>query len=228
MSADLNAYEPGVLRVFQSKEETRSFYNKIAHVYDLFAEHTEKPMREAGLKMLGAKAGESVLEVGFGTGHCLVDLAGAVGPKGTILGIDISATMLAESERLLTEQGLADIVVLQRGDAEQFPYDSESIDAIFSSFTLELFDTPDLLKVLTEWRRVLKPGGRLVVVGVSKKGPQGVILKAFEWTHKHFPNLINCRPIYVRRALKAAGFQIREAVVDRMWVPVEIVLAHKP
>ena len=47
-------YEPGILRVLQSKSETKAFYNKIAHVYDLLAEHSERPMREAGLKMLAA------------------------------------------------------------------------------------------------------------------------------------------------------------------------------
>ena len=41
-------YEPGVLRVLQTKSETKAFYNKIAHVYDLLAEHSERPMREAG------------------------------------------------------------------------------------------------------------------------------------------------------------------------------------
>ena len=42
-----------------------------------------------------------------------------------------------------------------------------------------------------------------------------------------FPNLMDCRPIYVRRALEAAGFTIKEADVESMWVPVEIVLAEK-
>ena len=61
--------QPEVLRVFQSREETRSFYNKIARVYDLLAEHAERPMREAGLRMLQPAAGERMLEIGFGTGH---------------------------------------------------------------------------------------------------------------------------------------------------------------
>ena len=50
----------------------------------------------------------------------------------------------------------------------------------------------------------------------------------FEWAHLHFPNLMDCRPIYVRRALEASGFTIKEADVESMWVPVEIVLAEKP
>jgi demethylmenaquinone methyltransferase/2-methoxy-6-polyprenyl-1,4-benzoquinol methylase len=53
------------------------------------------------------------------------------------------------------------------------------------------------------------------------------MIRAFEWTHRHFPNLMDCRPIYVRRALEAAGFQIEEASLQHMWVPVEVVLGRK-
>ena len=74
----------------------------------------------------------------------------------------------------------------------------------------------------------LKPHGRLVVVAISKEGPQGLVMKAFEWTHRHFPNLMDCRPIFVRRALEAAEFVIDSASVETMWVPVEIVLGVTP
>jgi len=219
--------ESGVLRVFQSKESTKAFYNKIARVYDLLSEESEKPMRESGLKKLAAKPGESILEVGFGTGHCLVEIAKAVGPSGKVLGIDISDQMLAHAQDLLTKESMADRADLKCDDAEQLPYEANSVDGIFFSFTLELFDTPELPKVLAECKRVLRTGGRIVVVAVSKEGKQGVVVNIFEWAHKHFPNLMDCRPIYVRRALEAAGFTIKEADVGSMWVPVEIVLGVK-
>ena len=57
-----------ILRVFQSKDQTRSFYNKISGVYDLLSDRSEAPMRKAGLELLKASAGEHVLEIGFGTG----------------------------------------------------------------------------------------------------------------------------------------------------------------
>jgi ubiquinone/menaquinone biosynthesis C-methylase UbiE len=220
-------YEPGVLRVFQSKDSTKAFYNKIAKVYDLLSEEAEKPMREAGLKKLAAQPDERILEVGFGTGHCLVEIAKAVGPSGKALGIDISDQMVALAHDLLQREGLAERTELQCGDAEQLPYESNSLDGIFFSFTLELFDTPEIPKVLAECKRVLRPGGRIVVVAVSKEGKQGVVVSIFEWAHKHFPNLMDCRPIYVRRALEAAGFTIKDADAKSMWVPVEIVLALK-
>ncbi len=220
-------YEPGVLRVFQTKEETKAFYNKIAGVYDLLAERSEQPMREIGMRMLAAGEGETILEVGFGTGRCLADLANAVGPSGRVLGVDLSERMVEHARELIAKQRLEDRVELHCGDAAQLPFDSDSVDGIFTSFTLELFDTPEIPLVLKEWRRVLRPGGRLAVVAISKEGKSNLVMKAFEWTHKHFPNLMDCRPIFVGRAMESAGFTIQEKKTEHMWVPVEIVRGVK-
>ena len=220
-------YEPGVLRVLQTKRETKAFYDKIAKVYDLLSEHSERPIREAGLKMLAAAPGEHVLEIGFGTGHILAELATAVGPTGKVFGIDLSENMLAHARDLLGKMGLLGRVSLACGDAESLPYRDDLFNAIFMCFTLELFDTPDIPKVLAECKRVLRPDGRIVVVAVSKEGKEGLIIQAFEWTHRHFPNLMDCRPIYARRALEAAGFVIEDSQTQSMWVPVEIVGGRK-
>jgi ubiquinone/menaquinone biosynthesis C-methylase UbiE len=221
-------YEPGVLRVFQSKAEIKAYYNKLAKVYDLLAEHSEQPMRDLGLQMLAAKMGEKILEVGFGTGHCLMELAEAVGPSGRVLGIDLSESMLERTRELARQKGLEDRIELHCGDAAHLPFESNSLDGLFTSFTLELFDTPELPQVLEEWKRVLSPGGRMVVVAISKEGKQGMVMHAYEWTHKHFPNLMDCRPIFVRRALEAAGFTVQDEKIEHMWVPVEIALVVKP
>jgi demethylmenaquinone methyltransferase/2-methoxy-6-polyprenyl-1,4-benzoquinol methylase len=220
-------YEPGVLRVLQTKRETKAFYDKIAKVYDLLSEHSERPIREAGLKMLAAAPDEQVLEIGFGTGHILAELATAVGPTGRVFGIDISENMLDHARGVLSDNGLLGRVSLACGDAESLPYGDDSLDGIFMCFTLELFDTPDIPKVLAECKRVLRPGGRIVVVAVSKEGKEGFIIQAFEWTHRHFPNLMDCRPIYARRGLEAAGFVIEDSQTQSMWVPVEIVRGRK-
>ncbi len=214
-----------VLPVLTSKAETRAFYNKISRVYDLLAEHTEQPIRQAGLDLLDAKPGEHVLEVGFGTGHCVVELARAVQPGGRVYGVDLAEAMVEISQRLAQKEGVSPLVQLLCGDAANLPLSTNSADAIFMSFTLELFDTPEIPVVLRECKRVLRAGGRITIVGMSKETQDGMV-KAFEWTHLHFPNFVNCRPIFVRRALEEAGYLIHQTLQEQMWVPIEIALAR--
>jgi len=221
-------HQPGVLRVLQSKSETKAFYNKIARVYDLLAEHSEEPVRQAGLALLNVQPGEKALEIGFGTGHTLVELARAVGPAGRVFGIDVSDEMLKLAAERLRENALAGRAELACGDATRLPYSDDSLDAVFMSFTLELFDTPEIPVVLGECQRVLRPQGRLLVIGMSRVKPDGLLMGVFEWTHKHFPNYLDCRPILVRQAVADAGFRILEASIQSMWVPVEVVLGAKP
>lgn len=218
--------QPGVLRVFNTKDETRRYYDRIAHIYDLMADHSEASVRQAGLEALAVKPGEKVLEVGFGTGHCLVALAQAVGPTGKVYGIDIADGMLAMARQNLEKVGLADRVELTCADSLHLPYKAGLLDAVFMSFTLELFDTPDLPPFLADCKRVLRPGGR-GVVGMSKEGKHGVVFHLYEWTHKHFPNFVDCRPIFIARALEEAGFRVTHKEVRDIWVPVEVVVANK-
>jgi ubiquinone/menaquinone biosynthesis C-methylase UbiE len=220
-------HQPGVLRVLQTKDETKAFYNKIAKVYDILAEHSEAPVRKAGLEMLDAQPGRKVLEIGFGTGHSLVELAKSVGPSGKVYGVDLSENMVEISQKLAEKQGLNERIELFCGDALHLPYESESLDGIFMSFTLELFDTPEIPLILAECQRVLKPGGRIVVVGMSRVMPEGFVMEMFEWTHRHFPNYLDCRPILVRQALEDAGFQISKSKIMKMWISVEVVCGIK-
>jgi ubiquinone/menaquinone biosynthesis C-methylase UbiE len=216
-----------VLRVFRTRQQTRAYYNKISRFYDMLAERSEAPMRKAGMELLRAMKGEAILEVGFGTGHMLVDLAKAVGAQGNVYGIDLSDKMLQLAKQNLDTSGLLERVRLRCGDAAKLPYPDDAMDAVFMSFTLELFDTPEIPRVLSECRRVLRPGGRIVVVGMSREATRDPLVYAFEWTHRHFPNFVDCRPIYVRQEMETAGFRIQEALKKHMWVPVEIILGIK-
>jgi demethylmenaquinone methyltransferase/2-methoxy-6-polyprenyl-1,4-benzoquinol methylase len=214
-----------VLRVFTSRSQTKAFYNKISRAYDLLSDRSEAPMRKAGLRLLNAASGERVLEIGFGTGLCLADLARAIGATGEVFGLDLSDQMVEMARKKLARARLLDRCNLRCGDAARLPYKDGSLGAVFMSFVLELFDTPEIPGILGECKRVLRPDGRIVVVGMSKERPKNRMVRIFEWTHRHFPNFLDCRPIYVRRALQEAGFRIEKALQRRMWVPVEIVLA---
>ena len=221
--------DASISRVNRSKEDARASYNRLSRWYDLVAGSTEQKYRDWGLEKLSAQPGERILEVGFGTGHCLVSLAMAVGTSGRVIGLDISDGMLAIAKERLEQQGLSGRVDLHLGDAASLDFiPANSLDGIFMSFTLELFDNPEIPRLLQTCHRILKPGGRLAVVSMTKTNPPGLPVRIYEWFHEHMPNYADCRPIFARQALEANGFRIQDVSLSSMWgLPVDIVLGTK-
>jgi len=217
-----------ISRVTRSKEEAKASYDKLSKWYDILGGRLGNRCRDVGLQKLSAKEGETVLEVGFGTGHCILALARSVGNSGKVYGIDISEGMCNIARSRVKEAGLSERVKLKCGDAVKLPFEANFFDAIFMVFTLELFDTPEIPTILHECQRVLQSGGRICVVAMSKKGKAGMMTRLYEWLHKNFPNYVDCRPIFVQKALEDAGFRILDVTEMSMWgLPVEIVLAKK-
>jgi ubiquinone/menaquinone biosynthesis C-methylase UbiE len=216
----------GISRVQRSKEEAKATYDTLSRWYDLLAGPSERLFQEEGLRRLDVKEGEQVLEIGFGTGHSLVALARQVSESGRVYGLDVSEGMLRVARQEVAKAGLMDRMDLSTGDAEAMPFVDDSFDALFMSFVLELFDTPQIPAVLQECRRVLISGGRMSVVALSKEGRAGMMRRLYEWAHRRFPRLLDCRPIFVQRALEDARFRVLESVERTMWgLPIEIVVA---
>ena len=207
----------------------QSFYDRISHAYDLISDAGEHKAREQGEQTLNVQSGENVLEIGFGTGNTLLHLAEAVGESGRVSGIDVSTGMLEVATRKVESKSLADRVDLSVGDARQLPYEDDSFDAVFASFTLELFSLNDIPAVLAEVARVLKPGGRLGVVSMAtvQEGEKASALeKTYVWMHQHFPHIVDCQPIDVVELVEGAGLQVQEKVEMTIWtMPVRCVVA---
>lgn len=215
-----------VSRVVRTKEEARANYNRLSRWYDAIAGRSEKKYRDIGLQKLAAQPGEKILEIGFGTGHCILALARAVGETGRIGGIDLSPGMLSVTQDRVHQAGLSERVDLRVGDAVHLPFAAGEFDGVFMSFTLELFDSPEIPLVLGQCLTVLRPGGRLVLVALAKK--PGTAVKIYEWFHERMPVAVDCRPIYAKEDLIAAGFAIRDLTTCSMWgLPVEVILAKK-
>ena len=217
-----------IRRVNRTKADAQASYDRLSRWYDLLSGSSEARPRQAGLELLHALPGEHVLDIGPGTGHSLAALARAVGKIGRVQALDLSPGMLAVSRARLGRQANCANVSLTCGDALRLPYPAGAFDAIFSSFNLELFDTPEIPLVLEECRRVLRPVGRIGVVSLSKAIKNQAMIKLYEWSHDRFPAFVDCRPIYVQSALVQAGFHIQAVKCMLMWgLPVEIVLAQK-
>jgi demethylmenaquinone methyltransferase/2-methoxy-6-polyprenyl-1,4-benzoquinol methylase len=176
--------------------------------------------------MLHACEGERILEIGPGTGYGLLALARSLGSSGRACGIDLSGGMLGAARARVRQCGLVERVELCQGDGAQLPFETGSFDAAFMSFTLELFDAAETPAVLGECQRVLRKAGRICVVALLKKA--GWMVRLYEAAHAKLPDVVDCRPIYVRQAIEGAGFRVLEVQETSMWgLPVETVLAIK-
>ncbi len=209
--------------VTRSSEQTRQSYNRLSRWYDVVA-GSEKKFTETGLKLLDVRPDESVLEIGFGTGHALVEIAKA---GAQVSGVDISEGMLSIARKRVDAAVPGNHVELEIEDARHLSFKDGSFDAIFTSFVLELFDTPEIPSVLRECRRVLRPNGRITVVALEKKATTACRL--YEWGHAKFPALLDCRPIQARKFIEEAGFMIASDRENSMWgLPVAIVSGCNP
>lgn len=217
--------KPPVLRVPRSKEQAQVSYDRLSKLYDLLA-GSEHPYIDRGLKLLDLAPGESVLEIGCGTGHALLQMAQLVGETGLVCGLDISTGMLSVARCKLQDNGVSRGVLLVCADAVRPPIAPITFNAVFMSFTLELFDNPQIPLVIAACRRLLNASGRLCVVSLDKTPDPGLPERLYEWTHSQLPALLDCRPIYTQEALQAAGFQIIHASRESMWgLPVATLLA---
>lgn len=116
--------------------------------------------RERLRSVLRPEPGERLLEIGVGTGYYSCDLAEWVAPDGTLELFDLQQEFLDHVMRAAGERRLTNLVPT-RGDATALPYEDASVDAVV--LTAVLGEIPDRLAALREVRRVLRPGGRLVV-----------------------------------------------------------------
>jgi demethylmenaquinone methyltransferase/2-methoxy-6-polyprenyl-1,4-benzoquinol methylase len=124
---------------------------------------------------------------------------------------------------------LAERVDLRVGDALSLPYPNRTFDAVFMCFVLELFDTPEIPVVLSECRRVLRPGGRVGVVSISASGQRTLVRRLYGWSHRHLPRIVDCRPIPVRAVVESAGFSPTTTEAISVWgLGVDVVIANSP
>jgi len=221
-------YPYDIARVFRDTETTRRVYNLWGRWYDLFVVPFERRYHRRGLAALGVRDGETVLEIAPGNGRCLVSLARMVGDTGKAHAIDLSEEMIAFAQNTIDRAGLSRRVRLVCGNATRLPYDDETFDALFISFALEIFDTPELIAVMRECRRVLKRGGRMVTVSVMRAGRWNPVMWCYSVVQRFLAVVIDGRPIPAAAIFAAEGLRVTlEEKLYFLGIPIAVVKGEK-
>ena len=159
---------PGAREAPEFATQVRGMFDRIAGVYDLMNTamtaglHHGWRERAADRAQLGGS--DSALDVCCGTGDLALALARRVGPEGSVIGCDFSEPMLEAARRKATERGVA--ARFEWADALELPYEDSSFDAVTVGFGVR--NLADLERGLGEMARVLRPGGRLVILEITQ------------------------------------------------------------
>ena len=139
------------------KRQVKRAYKLYAPAYDLVFDWIFHPGREAAIRLLDVGRGQRILEVGIGTGLNL-----PLYPADcSITGIDLSEEMLEKAQEKVLELGLGN-VTLKAMDATVMDFGDDEFDAAVATYTISA--VPDPVAVLREMRRVVKPGGSIVIL----------------------------------------------------------------
>ncbi len=171
--------------------------------------------REASRRALGALRGETILDLGSGPGFLACELAEEVGATGRIIAVDISPEMNALARSRAAASGLDDQIKIVDGDATLLPLADATVDAAIATQVIEYLADPDA--ALQELARVVRPGGRLVLIDTdwdslvwaSTNHPRFARIKAAWDEHLPDPHL----PRTLSPRLRQAGFDLQDLQV---------------
>ncbi len=150
------------------KEQVASMFDSISGKYD-FLNHflsmgIDITWRKKAIKMLKKDQPKQILDIATGTGDFAIE-ALALNPD-KVTGVDISEGMLSVGREKMKKKGLSDKIELLSGDSEQLQFEDNKFDAVIVSFGVRNFE--NLEKGLSDMHRVLKPGGKTVILEFSK------------------------------------------------------------
>jgi len=214
-----------ILEARYTHEEIVRKYNWIAPIYDLFGILMESKARQQAIDMAAIKNGEKILEVAFGTGLNFVEIL-KMNPKGWVNGIDVSMKMLERARNRISKTGQKNYT-LYLGDCRHLPFEDGTFDILMTQYLLDILPVEDFIPILLEFRSVLKDGGRIVLVNMTKG--ETWVNQIYEEIYKLKPPLVaGCRGVRIQPFLTAIGFkEIEREFVSQLGFPSEVVRAVK-
>lgn len=206
-----------------SKNEVVKVYSQTAFIYDIWGMLAETKARKRAIALANIQNGESVLEVAVGTGLTFREILKA-NPSGNNFGVDLTPAMV-EKAKLRAAKLEVDNYHISVGDAYDLRFPDDQFDMLINNYMFDLLPEEDFTLVLNEFKRVLKPKGRIVLVNMTKG----------ERFYQHFWELVyrinpkwlgGCRGVWLSQAMQGVGFNnIYRETVSRLGFPSEIITA---
>ena len=163
----------------------------------------ERSFRERLVELARLRPGETVLDVGCGTGTLAIAAKRRVGPTGIVQGIDASPEMIARANRKAKKEGIE--VTFRTAVVETLPFPDRHFDVVLSTLMLHHLPRPTREQSAREFRRVLKPGGRVLAVdfGMPGRHRKGIISHLHRRGHLSLDSVIEL--------LGASGLRVVES-----------------
>ena len=208
-----------------SQNEIAKVYDALAKFYDIWGNLTESRARKRALELAEIKNGLNILEVAVGTGLAFHEIVKR-NPAGANLGIDISAGMLKKAKKRLRRLSGANYE-LKKASAFNLEGEDEKFDVLMNNYMFDLIPFDQMDAVLAEFKRVLKKGGKLILVNMTsgEKFGSGV----YDLIYRVSPRLMGgCRGITLSEKLKEHGFHVKLREYHQQCLfPSEVILAQK-
>jgi ubiquinone/menaquinone biosynthesis C-methylase UbiE len=207
-------------------DRTRRVYDRLAAVYPVSTMFFHSRAHRCALGASGLRDGMKILEVATGSGEMFRRLVRA-NRQGTTVGVDLSPNMAARTQRAARRKFPSAQTHCQAVDARHMPFRSETFDAIFCCYLLELLSADDIVRTLGEFRRILRERGNLTLVLIGQDTP------SFNTIYKVLGRLAPAFwgrqvELSVPELIESARFEIvQDRLVRKTFYPSRVLVARK-
>lgn len=212
-----------ILNAKLNKYDVIDTYTKTAPVYDFWGMLTETKAREKAMYLANINNGETVLEVAIGTGLTFLEILKA-NPDGNNFGLDITDAMLKKAKSRIEKLDFKNYTI-SLSDAYDLELPENHFDLLINNYMFDLLPEDDFPSILNEFKRVLKPNGRLVLVNMTKG--DRFYQRFWEIVYRINPKWLGgCRGMLLSDVLRKVGFDIlHNETLSQFGFPSEVISA---
>jgi len=214
-----------ILKARLTHEQIVRKYNRIASFYDLFGILMASKARLRAIDLASIQNGERILEVALGTGLSFVEILRR-NPLGQVDGIDVSMRMIEKTQKRAARTGSRNYTLL-RCDCRHLPFEDATFDIVINQYLLDILPVEDFVPILSEFKRVLREGGRIVLANTTKG--EKWVNTIYERLYKLNPPLVaGSRGVLAQPFLEKIGFKgVHREFFSQLGFPSEVVLGIK-